>query len=256
MERNTVLNWKPAAPRSGAIFFTLIELLVVIAIIAILAAMLLPALSAARERARNSNCIAKLKQLGLSGHMYAGQNKDYIGSDGCLNTNAAFNASGTGWISLLYNTGCLGGETNSAGELHGQLASDPAGVGSFMEKFCKCPSDTSNWNPNDSNLKTSYYYYLMKTTAQVASYDVTTAEADRTSCTNILVGSDNPDAVFAMDAFPQRANRGWLSNVYNNHPNGWNVLSLSGSVKFIVDTALYKTLTKNGLAFKFMADYR
>ena len=115
--------------------FTLIELLVVIAIIAILASILMPALSQARERGRNSTCINNVKQLGLAFGNYSQDFDDFI-----VPAYPEFGTSSiNGWPSMLVYKKYLSA-ANYAYPTKQLLTSTNRAVGVFY-----CPSTTDEY---------------------------------------------------------------------------------------------------------------
>ena len=128
---------QPRAKRAG---FTLIELLVVIAIIAILAALLLPALARAKLKATEAVCLSNEKQLMLAALMYGSQNNDQIVGYGSMDGYINITTGTASWLNPV-----AANSAQALAKLTAQLQSsgiDPLYKYANSVAVIHCPGDT------------------------------------------------------------------------------------------------------------------
>ena len=253
--------------RAGNRGFTLIELLVVIAIIAILAALLLPALSAAKQTALKANCAANLHQWGLAVTMYAGDNRNSF-----MDLSASSGAHDFSWMQnnftnvfckpYLYNTLAKGSQRQ-------------------QNDVTFCPTcqnirykEDESYDPYDNLI--GYNYYPGRDTAGGANYGgyvlSTKPNVQYWMKQRPKLGGQYRRAPVMSDIIEDDASQGWMyndgSHVYavSNHagkggiPTGGNFLFEDGSVswrKFIAPPTKFTDPTGSigwgakGLAYQY-----
>ena len=225
--------------------FTLIELLVVIAIIAILAAMLLPALSKAREKARSISCVNGLKQINLATAIYAGDNNDFTPTSGYSDGGATDDWYLIVWAQAnkshfapnkLINQGYLGG---------GAPTTDAAAL-KAMKTFFKCPSDSSVFGTAHGSgytyISYMYFWHLKGSRSNGAGKYLNDVSRMGVNTNAILYHDYHADKVLQGGIFS------------NAHGDNINYAVIDGSVRSVKMSGANKTNAQAGW-FNFRFNY-